>query len=273
MKSIFSVQACSILLLFLKRKRSCSILFIILVDSIICCFIPLRLFSQSLQGGITGTSQIVVPNYQTDQNNKRNYKKQQTLISRFNKFGNISDNDSYWVTLCADVPDNNRPHKPYYKDACGHVFLIFTKISSSNDTTCSSFGYYPLHPDFSIFPLNIKSEIRDNSGREFDVKIEKKVNAAEFITLLETSVKSCIRKYNLKKYNCYDYALEVFNTIMKEKIPNHHIHLPLWIGKGGSPCSLYNDLEKMKLLGTPDETIITFGSLKSPKSKTIETNN
>lgn len=266
MKYFSAVSAHRIQEQFLKRKRRLFFLFFSIVAELFCCFTPLTHFSQSLQNGFDGASEAIQPNYQTDQSRKRNYKKQQELISRFSRFGNLSTGDSYSVALCADVPDNHRPYKPYYKSACGHVFITLTKISASNDTINASFGFYPLHADFSIFNFKVKSKIGDNNEREFDVKIEKKLTALEFTTVLETAVRSCIRKYHLKKYNCYDYGLEVFNTVMKEKLLTHHIRLPLWIGRGGSPCGLYKDLEKMKQDNKPNEAMIRFGSFKSPKA-------
>lgn len=250
---------------FFQRNSRNNFLFLTIFVCFFCCSIPSRNYSQNSTNEFTNNSKSIILNFEKDLN--RNSKKQQGLIKRFAGFGSIDTNDSYLIALCADVPDNRRPSKPFYKGACGHVFLTLSKISSANDTISTSFGFYPLHPDFSVFPFWVKSKIGNNSEREYDVKIEKKVNPLEFVVLLETAVRLCAGKYNLKKYNCYDYGLEVFNTVMKEKLPTHHIRLPLWIGKGGSPCSLYQDLEKMLQSGRTNEAIISFGSFKSPKSE------
>src|SRR5205085_7897390 len=48
----------------------------------------------------------------------------------------------YRISLCADVPNNERPMQLAYNQECGHVFLILQKISGM-DTISKVFGFYP----------------------------------------------------------------------------------------------------------------------------------
>jgi len=54
------------------------------------------------------------------------------------------------------------------------------------------------------------------------------------------------KKYNLNKYNCYDYALELYNSIPgTEALPTLKVKFPFKFGRGGSPCGLYKVLKEL----------------------------
>jgi hypothetical protein len=177
----------------------------------------------------------------------------------------LEANADYAVTLCADLPDNNNPQCVYKKKAPGHVFLILTKheLLTGNILTIS-FGFYPRVPVTCLFK-KVRSKIMDNSNREYNASIEKKLTKEEFELLIEKCKELAKRKYNLKKFNCYEYALVVFNSLPGiEKLPVSNVKFPFILGRGGSPAGLYRDFKKLVLTGSPWAPFIRFGLFKSP---------
>ena len=86
-----------------------------------------------------------------------------------------------------------------------------------------------------------------NGTREYNVSVSRKVSAEVFQLVLEQAVTSSKHRYNLNKYNCYNYAVDVFNAIPGiEKIPISKVKFPFILGKGGSPCALYIDLIRLR---------------------------
>jgi hypothetical protein len=193
------------------------------------------------------------------------------LAERFKCFDPRHDHSRYSIILCGDVPDNSRPQKVYVKKEPGHVFLILVM----HDTVCHSnavsmvFGFYPRRPASSVLFKNVRCEIVDNGKREYDVRIEKALSPSEFELVLENAVAFAQKKYNLNHYNCYNYAMDVFNSLPGiEKLPVSTIRFPFIAGKGGSPCCLYRDLEKLKQEKSTWGPFISFGAFKAPASCT-----
>ena len=107
----------------------------------------------------------------------------------------------------------------------------------------------------------------DNGEREYNAVVKKELTAGEFGLILQKAKELTAKKYNINKYNCYDYALEVFNSLPGiEQIPVRHVKFPLIFGRGGSPCGLYRDLEKLKAAGSVWAPVIKFGVFKAPAS-------
>jgi hypothetical protein len=195
----------------------------------------------------------------------------QLLLQRFQCFNGRHEHNQFSITLCGDVPDNARPMKPWSEKEPGHVFLVLTM----HDTACHYepvafvFGFYPRWPVSSLIFKNVRCEIGDNSKRSYDVRLEKSLSLSEFEMMLENSVAFARKKYNLNRYNCYNYALDVFNSLPGiEKLPVSKIRFPFIAGKGGSPCCLYRDLKKLQQKGSAWSPYINFGSFKAPVSCT-----
>lgn len=193
----------------------------------------------------------------------------QWLVQRFKCFAERHGHNTYSITLCGDVPDNERPMKVYFKKEPGHVFLVLTM----EDTVChfeprsQVFGFYPQRPVSSVIFKNVRCKMMDNGNRIYDVKIEKDLSASEFDLVLENAVVFAQKKYNLNRYNCYDYALNVFNCFSGiEKIPVNRVRFPFIAGKGGSPVCLFRDLRKLYEEGSWWAPYIDFGSFKAPVS-------
>ncbi|HEY6503181.1 MAG TPA: hypothetical protein VIZ28_04335 [Chitinophagaceae bacterium] len=182
-------------------------------------------------------------------------------------FGDSSKNAAYRITLCADVPNNEKPLQVFYQQETGHVFLILQRIEETNDTISRVFGFYPNGGMQTLFFKKTRSLIKDNSNREHDVAISKTLLAEQFDTVVAKSIELAGRKYHMNKYNCYDYAIEVFNSAASgSSLPLTHVRFPFLFGMGGSPCSVYKDLEKLKRSNQQWEASIVFGLMLAPIS-------
>jgi len=172
----------------------------------------------------------------------------------------------YLVSLCADVPNNKKPLQVAHRQECGHVFLILQKIHDC-DTLSEVFGFYPKSGMSVLFFKRNKSRIKDNSRRDYDVQLTKELTAEGFDTLLSRSVLQASHVYHINKFNCYDYAVDVFDSIAgQDSIPRSRIRYPLFLGKGGSPCCIYKDLKKLKESNSVWAPNIRFGEFTAPVS-------
>jgi len=172
----------------------------------------------------------------------------------------------YTISLCADVPNNKKPLQVAHHQETGHVFLILQKINGS-DTISKVFGFYPKKGLPTLFFKSIKSVIKDNSHRDYDVGITKALTAEEFDTVLARSVFYARHIYHINKFNCYDYAIMIFNSVAgNDPLPIHRSKYPFIFGKGGSPCTVYRDLKKLKEAQGSWSANIQFGDLLAPVS-------
>jgi hypothetical protein len=192
------------------------------------------------------------------------------LAERFNVFQQLRANEVYSITIAADVPDNNRPHKVYVKQEPGHVFVILEqKDTVTAKTIAQVWGFYPVRPVSSILFKNVRCELNDNSKRKYDASITRELTKTEFDIIRTKAVELAKKKYNINKYNCYDYAIELFNAIPGiEKLPVTHVKFPFIFGRGGSPCGLYRDLLRLKTTGSTLAQLIHIESNRAPASYT-----
>lgn len=233
-----------------------------------CYLLFASLFLQTLPQ-VTISAQGIA-NAENNSADLKNVSKYKTASERLSEsllcFDPVNNNASYSITLCADLPDNNNPGKVHVKSETGHVFIILRKWTGT-DTINSVFGFYPRRPASSLLFKNVRSEILNNSNREYNISLSKKIDEEDFRLVIKTAVDLAKRKYNINKYNCYDYAIEIFNSIAGlNKIPIRHIRFPFIFGKGGSPCSLYADLAAMKNNGSAWSPFIQTGVFRAPVS-------
>jgi len=176
----------------------------------------------------------------------------------------------YSVSLCADVPYNKKPYKVAHNQQTGHVFLVLQKTNPfSKDTISQVFGFYPRKGLPTLFFKKIKSVIKDNSRREHDASITRQLTKAEFDTVLEKAITFSKNIYHINKYNCYEYAIFIFNAVAgRDTVPFTHVRFPFIFGWGGSPVGLYKDLERIKQNGSYLAESIQFGNFRAPLSST-----
>ncbi|HEY0731801.1 MAG TPA: hypothetical protein VGD33_05250 [Chitinophagaceae bacterium] len=179
------------------------------------------------------------------------------------------DSASYRISLCADMPYDKNPLQVTYGQEPGHVFLILQKINLDNmgDTINLVFGFYPSRGIPLIFKRKMKSRIKDNSSRYFDIRITKEVSEDEFNTFLQKSLSLSRKYYHLNKYNCYDYGVELFNTLVThDRIPLRRTKYPFPFGSGGSPVCIYSFVSSRGTSLKEWNYEINLGGLLAPKS-------
>lgn len=176
------------------------------------------------------------------------------------------------LSIVADVPDNERPQKIWFKKDPGHVFVLLERIDTfTQQKQALAWGFYPRHPVYSIFFRKVKSELRNNGGHEYNASVSKQLSAEAFYALEQRAIALTQKKYHLNKYNCYDYALELFNGVgEKEPLPPYKVKFPFMLGKGGSPCALYATLQALQEQNTSRWVkAIHFGFFKAPVSQLL----
>jgi hypothetical protein len=188
------------------------------------------------------------------------------LAGQLQVFNNGITKAEYRISLCADVPNNEQPMQVVCNSEPGHVFLILQKISGT-DTISEVFGFYPRSGVPVLIFKRTKSKIRDNSRRDYDADVTKQLTAEEFDTILVKCLFYAPHIYHINKFNCYDYAVDIFNSVAgHDPIPVTHMRYPFIFGKGGSPCCIYRDLEKLKDSNSVWAPYIRFGNLVAPVS-------
>ena len=173
------------------------------------------------------------------------------------------------IALAVDVPNNLDPTRVWYKKDPGHVFVILERIDTvTQRKQALVWGFYPTHPVSSIFFRRVKSELRNNAGREYNAVIHKQLSTEELQLVQATSLQHAQNAYHLNRYNCYDYALNVFNSVAnKSPLPVHKVAFPFAMGHGGSPCGLYQTLQALKSAESSWAPAIAFGCFQAPQNR------
>jgi hypothetical protein len=177
------------------------------------------------------------------------------------------------IALAVDVPNNLDPARVWFKKDPGHVFVILERIDTlAKRKQALVWGFYPTHPVSSIFFRRVKSELRNNAGREYNAVIRKQLSTEELQLVQEKSLQYAQSAYHLNRYNCYDYALNVFNSVAsKSPLPVHKVTFPFAMGHGGSPCGLYQTLQALKSAESSWAPAIAFGCFQAPQNRPATT--
>lgn len=194
------------------------------------------------------------------------------LEKEFSVFENFNSNAQYRISIGADVPNNKKPSQLIYQMESGHVFIILEKFDTvKKDTIHKVFGFYPSRQGIILFfKKEVKARVKDNSRREYDIELSKLLSEEQFKTALHLSLQYSRRRYHLNKFNCYDYALDIFNAVAgTEPLPLIHTSF-IFFGKGGSPCTFYKYLKQQKETNAVWAPNIRLGNLVAPVSTTIQ---
>jgi hypothetical protein len=196
------------------------------------------------------------------------------LSKYFKCFTYIPDQGAtYSVTICADIPvDGNSGALLTTSFHPGHAFIILTKTNGTVSLS-QSFGFYPESQKLSITGMYIQSKIKDDGlvNHEYDASYTlPNVSQLDFQTVENMAVNLAgSQKYSLYNYNCTNYALQVFNSIL----PNTPIAVSDWIGSytgidfGKTPNGLYETLVAMKTFaGGVNNLNISVGPKYAPFS-------
>lgn len=183
-------------------------------------------------------------------------------------FTELAENEIYQVTIAADVPDNTRPMKVYHKKEPGHVFIILEqKDTTTGISKALVWGFYPVRPVSSLIFRNVPCELSDNSNREYNASATLRLTKEALLLLKQKAVELATKKYNLNTYNCYDYAVQLFNTVSTDDpLPISRVKFPFVFGRGGSPCCLYQYLQQQAGRPASKKYSIRLGIFKAPES-------
>lgn len=175
----------------------------------------------------------------------------------------------FYITLCADVPLNRKPERVAYHQQTGHVFLILQQVNPETpaDTIHRVFGYYPKKGLPVLLFKKIKAVIKDNSRREYDISISRKITAPQCASVIECALSEAKRRYHINKFNCYDYAVTVYNTAcVTDTLDLVHVRFPFIFGKGGSPSGLYRQLRDRAERRSTVAALVRTGNYEAPAS-------
>ena len=152
----------------------------------------------------------------------------------------------YSMVLCADIPNNTEPDWLVNTNTNpGHAFITLNKNDGDHSVTLS-FGFYPSISVLSFPGVPVGSMVNDDGAHEYNASVATGLTPAQFQTVLETAeYLAGHSSYDLDDYNCTDYALQVWNSVVN---PRQMITVPDWIWPmdshnfGTTPNGLYNVL-------------------------------
>lgn len=190
-------------------------------------------------------------------------------------FANITSmGATYSVTISADLPNNSNPNALVAFGAgiiphSGHAFITMTKTAGGTSIS-QSFGFYPKSSYTAIFGTPVQRSMVNDGGHAFDASLTVSVTAANFGSVLTAAVTESNQLYDLKDYNCTDYAVKVFNTVMpttdKLLIPDT-MGNSTGLNYGTTPNGLFKDISTRKQNGATNATV--WGSTTHAPNSTI----
>jgi len=168
-------------------------------------------------------------------------------------FSNIPDAGSLCsISIYTDLPVDNNPDIffNWYAGATGHVFLQLTK-SGQDRVVNQVIGFAPQKPMQAMFgPNAVASKIVDNGGHKYNASLTMNISPAQLMTAISKILfLSATMQYDIAKYNCVDFALQVINTIRDVNpliIPRYPIPGQDDITKSNTPQGLYKLLQQKK---------------------------
>lgn len=136
------------------------------------------------------------------------------LQDKFPCFDNVpTDNNTvYSVKLCTDVPNNAYPNDLLKNFEPGHAFLELTKTNGATSVT-QTIGFYPEKYKVAAWGVTTNGVVVDNEGHEYDASLLKMLNVQQFNNMLSAAITiAAAHDYNMRTYNCTNYALDVYNS-------------------------------------------------------------
>ena len=159
----------------------------------------------------------------------------------------------------------------------GHAFLTIEKSNGSKMQRLS-YGFYPKTENtwsmYSSVVSSIESAIGEedkNTSRVSDIRYEIKLEYKDkdkFQKIIDKSIEFQSKEYHGAKYNCTDYAIQVFNSVLGD---NHQLNVPNSQNAGyKTPSSLYNYLNNMRRVNGNNN--IKNNTISPTKSTTCKVN-
>lgn len=185
-------------------------------------------------------------------------------------FSNVPDaGATCTIKIMTDIPVDSNPNEffDWSLGSPGHTFLQLTKTNGSQ-TVQQNIGFYPITGWKTIIaPTPLDSKFVDNAQHEFNASLSESLTPDKFQgALTHMQYLSSFIKYDIARYNCTDFALEVFNY----KRGGNQLTIPMYdIPPGGdapngtaTPGGLYLKLQEMKKPGSAEAVNITIPGYK-----------
>ena len=181
-------------------------------------------------------------------------------------FTDISDaGASCTITICADLPVDDDPtaNVNLYNGATGHCYMELKKTNGAQSVT-QVIGFTAQDPFAAIVHGDefVPGKLVDNAGHKYDASITMNTSAEAFNRALE-QMKSMSKNlaYSITRFDCLDFALDVFNSIR----PNNPLILPKMYNTGNTwdvistGERMYDFLSNMKDYGDAEAPNILIG--------------
>lgn len=186
------------------------------------------------------------------------------LKKKLDCFNTVPDNSNttYTAKICADLPNDLNPNALLGPDRVGHAFITLTKTNGGNTVT-QTFGFYPEKGIKSISGVYVNSQIEDDGAtqHQYNASYSINLNQLGFERVINSAQTYSKLKYNIKEFNCTDYALTIFNAGLDN---NNQIFVPDWVAGsvtssnyGTTPTGLYKKIKEMKDAGKSGATTAT----------------
>ncbi len=165
------------------------------------------------------------------------------MQDRFACFDNVTtdDNTVYSVKICTDVPNNSYPNDLLKDFSPGHAFIELTKTNGTASVT-ETIGFYPEKYKTASIGLTVNGIVNDNREHPYDASLLKMLNAQQFAATLNAALTAgATHNYNMRTYNCTNFALDVFNA------QGYMLTIPdtqsAALNYGKTPNALYRDFK------------------------------
>ena len=178
--------------------------------------------------------------------NIRNY------IKCFNK------NNYATVSVLVTQPLNRSNLCEFLATNVGHTFLSINQGEYSRTV-----GFYPSNKTYPSHPSE-PSELRDNSGKAWDVSVTFNVSADELAKLLNYIENETPGTYHLNDFNCTNWVVAAFAK-MNINLPQNEVWFPG--GAGLCPGQFGEDMRELNIPGRSYTVSPTWQTGNAPTNK------
>lgn len=175
-------------------------------------------------------------------------------------FGLITAADAtYTATLYVRIPNPANPAVMWnpLTGNVGHTFIGLSK-SGGGQTINQYVGFYASCGVCAVTGSYVKSKMVDNSGHPYDASLTLQLTASQFATLTTEMEYESINEYALGEYNCANYAVECFNSVLPGSLDIPDMSIP-GQSPGITPNGLYMALENLPA-NSPEGQVNKYGS-------------
>lgn len=170
------------------------------------------------------------------------------------------------ISIFTDLPVNNDPSIffDWMTGATGHCFLQLTKATGMQSVT-QIIGFTAQKPFAAITQeASVAGKLVDNTGHKYNAYLTMDISLAQLRAAInEIQFLAGAMAYNIAKYNCVDFALQVMNTIRGVNpliIPKFQIPGQTF-SASNTPEGLYRLLQSMQAAAGPESKNISVGGV------------